>query len=83
MPSLLSLDLGSRAYNIQYGMVSNEMNCEETREGILKPETVIERKSMDVNRFLRHVRTCPDCRRDIPSEARATAVHAVVMAIND
>lgn len=63
-------------------MESEIMNCEQVRERVQNPEIVIQNET-EATRFLRHVRTCQICRESIPSRERASAVHAIVMAINE
>lgn len=59
------------------------MDCEQIRERVQNPEIVIKNEAAEATRFLRHVRTCPICRDNISPRERASAVHAVVMAINE
>lgn len=58
-----------------------DMNCLEAGERIENPALAIDRHN--VNRFLAHARTCQKCREKYGMEKIVTAIHAVVMSLEE
>jgi len=58
------------------------MTCERVREAVTDVATVLD-KILDGEKthFLRHIRSCSECRHAIPQEVRGQVVHAVVMSL--
>lgn len=52
------------------------MSCQETREAMKNPGKVEKHKRL---RLLHHLRTCRECRSEIPAQERALTIHAVIM----
>ena len=58
------------------------MTCIEAGEKVEHPSVDLGDRH-NVNRFLRHARTCRECRDKYGMEKIATAIHAVVMSLEE
>jgi hypothetical protein len=57
--------------------IDEDMSCQQVREVIAGTKDVAKGEQLS---FVRHIRTCNECRREIPAEDRANAIHAVITA---
>jgi hypothetical protein len=56
--------------------IYDDMSCTQVREVIDQKRSV---EKIEEIVFVRHIRTCADCRREIPAEVRASAIHSIIM----
>lgn len=57
------------------------MDCQRVREVTAKPGAHRELSRYEFNQYLKHLRTCPECREQISHQDRAKAIHAMVLAL--